>query len=74
MSFKMGETCDGCDAIVKNLKKIAVPHKGKYEIDAKKETQGMKDFMEDAVENATAASTKVVNKINKAGKSYKIRK
>jgi hypothetical protein len=73
MSFKMGETCDGCDAIIKNLKKIA-PSKGNFEVDAKKNTQGMKDFMEDAVENATAASTKVVNKINKAGKNYKIRK
>jgi len=80
MTFKMGETCDGCDTIVKNLKKISESNakrniKG---IEGKANTAGIKDFLEDAVEVNTGATTKVTTNLKKAtkyaGETVKYRK
>ena len=80
MTFKMGETCDGCDTIVKNLKKISesnAKHNTKS-IEGKANMAGIKDFLEDAVETNTGATTKVTNNLKKAtkytGETVKYRK
>jgi len=67
MTFKMGETCDGCDAIVKNLKKISEANKGKNAYDVvenSKQVKGIKGFMEEAINSETAATKKVQKNIN----------
>lgn len=81
MTFKMGETCSGCDAIVKNLKKIAKENvnDNNHQLTNKPVgVKGMKDYMEDSVESVTGATMKVTENLNKVGKRkggmYKIHK
>ena len=71
MTFKMGETCDGCDAIVKNLKKIdELNKKNKYQVkvEGKNQTKGIKNFLEDSVEDNKEASVKVTKNLKDVGK------
>jgi len=81
MTFKMGETCDGCDAIVKNLKKISESNVKKNPKALEKQpvgVKGMKNYMEDSVEEITGTSVKVAENLKKVGKykgnKYKINK
>lgn len=71
MTFKMGETCDGCDAIVKNLKKISEANKGKNAYDVvenSKQVKGIKGFMEEQVEDNKKTTKKVAKNIGQVGK------
>ena len=71
MTFKMGETCDGCDAIVKNLKKISEATKGKNAYDVvenSKQVKGIKGFMEEQVDDNKKTTKKVAKNISQVGK------
>jgi hypothetical protein len=71
MTFKMGETCDGCDAIVKNLKKISEANKGKNAYDVvenSKQVKGIKGFMEEQVDDNKKTTKKVAKNISQVGK------
>jgi|WetSurMetagenome_2_1015567.scaffolds.fasta_scaffold745775_1 hypothetical protein len=66
MTFKMGETCDGCDAIVKNLKKISesnAKHNPKALEKQPVGVKGMQNYMEDAVEDITESTKKVAKNV-----------
>jgi hypothetical protein len=76
MTFKMGETCDGCDAIVKNLKKIdELNKKNKYQVkvEGKNQAKSMTEFLEDSVEDNKKATNKVAKNLKETGK-YKVGK
>jgi len=63
MEFKIGETCDGCDAIIKGLKKYEGKNlTQKIETD-QKVTDDLKKFMKKSVDDSATISKKLSGKL-----------
>lgn len=81
MEFKIGKTCDGCDRILKNMKKISTAQtvdRIEDNIGAKAKGTGKKDvtkFLEKTTGDVEKASKDIVKKMNaSATTSVKSRK
>lgn len=69
MEFKIGKTCDGCDRILKNMKKISTTHStDKLEDSIEKNAGAAKadvnKYLEKTTKDVEMASKDIVKKMN----------